>query len=330
MSRWFCRPVLGVALLAVVTTACSVHVTGAPVAGPASTRSLADPGRIHAEDALGDLTLWNPCSVVIPDELPEEWSTLMYAPVAYEYCAMDVTTDGETTAGEVQVGYLYRSTHDLAKYESGKRPGGITVVPVGTEDGACTNDIVFADGIALVVRVLPVSEDDMDVMCDVSEVVADKIIDAVRAGQSETLELPENSLGGLDPCEVVKASMITLVPGLTADIEAESQISRHSCWWESADGIMLNVDFNIGYMPEGDSGQTSHGRYTAVSRYDDGDSYSLCAVDGEHVPFEYPTESELMERVAIWVYLKPGQVEAACTAASAVANALWPELPALD
>jgi hypothetical protein len=330
MSRWFRRPVLGLALLAVVTAACSVHVTGAPAAGSASTRSLADPGRIHAEDALGDLSLWNPCSVVIPDELPEEWSTLMYTPVAYEYCAMDVATEGDTTAGEVQVGYLYRSTHDLKEHESGKRAGGITVVRDEEDADACTNDIVFADGIALVVRVLPVSEDDMDAMCDVSDVVADKIIDAVQAGQAETLELPENSLGGLDPCEVVKASMITLVPGLTADIEAERQVSRHSCWWESPDGIMLNVDFNIGYMPEGDSGQTSHGRYTAVTRYDDSDSYSLCAVDGEHVPFEHRSDSELMERVTVWVYLKPGQVEDACTAASGVANVLWPELPPLD
>jgi hypothetical protein len=36
-----------------------------------------------------------------------------------------------------------------------------------------------------------------------------------------------------------------------------------------------------------------------------------------------------MERVAIYLYLKPGQVEAACVAALQIADKLWPKLPPL-
>jgi hypothetical protein len=329
MSRWTRHPVLGLALLAAVTAGCAVQVTGTPQAAstPSSSSSnkpLADAERIHADDALGDLTRWNPCSVVIPEELPEEWTAELLYPVAFEYCVASVAM-ADDTSGEVQVGYLYRSTHDLAEFRSEERPGGITVVPVGTEDGSCTRDIVFADGIAVVVRTLPDDENDLQKVCEISDGVVDQVLDAVMAGQAAGLDLPENSLGEIDPCDVVEPAMLTAVPGMTPDVEAERQVSRHTCWWEAADGAMLNVEFEISDQPAGEDSTTTHGRETSTLEYEDDEASSLCRVDGEHVPFD----DDLVERVAIYVYLKPGQVAQACAAGTAVAEALWPELPAL-
>jgi hypothetical protein len=266
--------------------------------------------------------------VVDPDDLPKAWSGTREFPVAFDYCSMDVTTDDDVTA-EVQVGYLYRSTHDLAEHESGQRHGGITVVEADFEDGSCTRDIVFADGIALEVLSWPY-DDDVDAVCEISDEVADQVIEAVMSGRAESLSLPDDSIGEIDPCELVTPDIAAAVPGITGDMQAGTQAARHSCWWETPAGDgALNVEFQIGRSPVGDEEKTIHGRTTAITQYPDYDDSSLCVAEGEHVPFEHPEKSSLVERVSISVYLQAGQVEAACAAASAVADKLWPELPPL-
>jgi hypothetical protein len=324
MSRW--RPVLGLALLAFVTAACAARVGGIPTAVAPSSPNFPNPDRIQAEDALGDLTMWNPCSVVDPDALPESWTGTVDVPVAFEFCALAVTTD-EGTKADIDVGYLYRSTDDLDDYE--KRPGGLTVVPQASDGVDCTRDIVFAYGIALAVRSYPDDPDDAAKMCAISDEVVEHVIDAVVAGDAESLSLPKNSLGHIDPCELVTDDVTIAVAGITKGAEPENRISRHGCWWDSPTDGTLNVQFEIGHLPDGDSGKTSQGRYTTVTRYEDDETSSLCAVNGEHVKFAYGSETGLMERVAIYLYLKPGQVEAACVAASQIADKLWPKLPPL-
>jgi hypothetical protein len=316
------------ALLVVVTTACSVEVDGTAKAAESSRRYFEHPDRINAADALGELTTWNPCSVVDPDSLPESWHGTRRIPVGFDYCVMEVTTDDDVAA-EVQVGYLYRSTHDLDEHESGKRDGGITVVEADFEDGSCTRDIVFADGIALEVLSWPF-EDDVDAVCEISDEVADQVVEAVLSGRAESLSLPDDSIGELDPCELVSPDIAAAVPGITGDMQSGSEVSRHTCWWESPNGVTaLNVEFQLGGNPVGDEEKTVHGRSTTITQYPDYDGSSLCVVEGEHVPFEHPEKSGLVESAGIWVYLEPGQVEAACVAANAVADKLWPELPPL-
>jgi hypothetical protein len=314
------------ALLAFVTAACAARVGGIPTAVAPSSPNFPNPDRIQAEDALGDLTMWNPCSVVDPDALPESWTGTVDVPVAFEFCALAVTTD-EGIKADIDVGYLYRSTDDLSDYE--KRPGGLTIVPQASDGFGCTRDIVFADGIALAVRSYPDDPDDAAKMCAISDEVVEHVIDAVVAGKAESLSLPKNSLGQIDPCELVTDDVTTAVAGITKGAEPENRISRHGCWWDSPTGETLNVQFEIGRLPDGDSAKAVHDRYTAVTRYEDDETSSLCVVDGEHVKFAYASATGLMERVHIGVYLKPGQVEAACVAASAVADALWPKLPPL-
>lgn len=326
MSRWV--HFLAVFLLAVVTGGCAVAVSGTPAGFAPSTRRLADPDRIHTDDALGDLATWNPCSVVDPDNMPTGWTAELDIPVAFEYCLLTVTAITGAQA-DVEVGYPYRSTHDLAQYQSGVRQGGLTVVPDDLGEGDCTRDIVFADGIAVQVRSWPYDTDANahNKACEIGDVVVDQVVDAVVAGKAETLRLPKNSLGDIDPCSLVTREMAAIVPGITAAVPAESQVSRHSCWWQSPDGPMLDVEFVIGRLPTGDSGDTRHGRYTTVTRYPGDEKSSLCEVAGEHVPFPHESATGLKENVNIYVYLAPGQLEAACTAASALADALWPKLP---
>lgn len=324
MSRW--RSVLGMALLAILLAGCSVHRTG-PSMAAASTRSFPDPDRIQAEDALGDLTTWNPCSVVDLAALPKSWTSIMDSPAAFEDCAISVTTDDGVVA-EIQVGYL--SEADVDEDKADAREGGINVIPADDSANACARDIVFADGIGLEVRTWTENQDNADALCDISDEVVEHVIDAVMAGRAESLRFPENSLGDIDPCDLVTSDVTALVPGLSASARPERQISGHSCWWvsETADA-MLNIEFGIGHLPVGDSGVTVDGRYTTVTHYADSENSSACVADGEHVPFKYGSKPGLMERVAIYVYQKPGQVEAACTAASVVAAVLWPKLPPL-
>jgi hypothetical protein len=320
---------VGLAVLAVLTTACSVHLHGTPLADTPSTKSFPNPDRIEAEDALGDLTTWNPCSVVDLDELPKAWTTTVDSPAAFEECSIAVTTDDGVVA-EIQVGYLYESDHDLNDDGAESRAGGLIVVPNYDSANACARDIVFADSIALEVRTWSENQDKTDALCAISDEVVDHVVDAVMAGRAESLRFPDNSLGEIDACELVTAEVVAVVPGLSPAVRPEPQVSTHSCWWanETADA-MLNIEFEIGHLPVGDSGSTVDGRFTAVTQYADGEDSSLCLADGEHVPFKYDSKQGLMERVAIYVYQKPGQVEAACTAASAVAAALWPKLPPL-
>jgi hypothetical protein len=324
------RVVLGVAVLALVTAGCAVKVNGtaAPAGNAPPSHGFSESDRLDAEDALGDLAEWNPCSVVDPDDLPESWNTEMDSPAGFEDCVMNVTTD-DGKGAEVQVGYLYESDHDVAKFSDGKRSGGLTIVPVENEDGSCTRDIVFDDGIALAVLSWPDNPDDAEKVCDISDTVADAVAQAVFEGRAERLQLPENSIGDTDPCELVSSDITTKVPGITADVRPSDQVHRHSCWWHGDNGNLLNVEFEIGGMPSGDSGETRQDRYTAVTRYPDDAENSLCVIDGEHVPFKFENASGLMERVGIWVYLQPGQVEEACTTGLAVADVLWPKLPSL-
>jgi hypothetical protein len=267
--------------------------------------------------------------VVDLDALPKSWTTTVDSPAAFEECSIAVTTDDGVVA-EIQVGYLYESGHNLNEDGAEARAGGLIVVPNYDPGIACARDIVFADGIALEVRTWTEDQDNVDAMCAISDEVVDHVLDAVLAGRAENLRFPENSLGEIDACDLATSEIVALVPGLTAGARPDPRVSGHSCWWVSDTGAAtLNIEFEIGHLPVGDSGSTVHDRYTTVTRYADGENSSLCLADGEHVPFEYGSKSGLMERVAIYVYLKPGQVETACTAASAIASALWPKLPPL-
>lgn len=326
MSRW--TRGLGLCVLAVVTASCAVSVSGTPSAAPASggtsdTKEFDNPDRIAAEDALGDLPSWNPCSVLDTEAMPKEWTASVDVPAAFEDCEMSViSSDVDAT---VQVGYLFRFRDDLDAGES--RDGGITVVPDEEDGGACARNIVFADKIALVVRTYSNADDPESAICEVSDTVVDAVLEAVMAHKAAPLELPEDSIGEIDPCRIVTPEMAALIPGITASVDADPQVSKHSCWWSTDGAPGLNVEFEIGKQPTGDSGETVQGRYTAVTRYQDDAKSSLCSVIGEHVKFEVDGASGIMERVGIYVYQDLGQVEQACAAGKALAEALWQELP---
>ncbi|MFL6123466.1 hypothetical protein [Actinophytocola sp.] len=329
MSRWARLPLSGLVLLALVAAGgCANKTFGTPTAvtTPSSARHFDDPDRLTAKDALGDLTRFNPCSVLDPAGMPAAWHVSIDVPAAYEYCVMSVNTK-EGVQAEVQVGRLYQSDHESG--ESQSRAGGLRVFPSDDTGNACSRDIVFADGIALVVRSWAQKAKDATAMCGISDEVVDPVIDAVAAGRATSLTLPEHSLGAIDPCDVVTTEMATLVRGITAGVRPDRQLSGHSCWWMSDQGTMLEVAFDIGRLPAGDTGETTQGRYTAVTHYADDTASSTCAVVGEHVPFAFGSTTGLIERAGIWVYLKPGEVEAACTAGKQLADELWPELPPL-
>ena len=56
---------------------------------------------------------------------------------------------------------------------------------------------------------------------------------------------------------------------------------------------------------------------------------SFCTVETGHIPFtEVAGVADQVELASVFVTMPPGQSAAACTAAQAVAEGLWPKLPA--
>lgn len=295
-----------------------------------SRREFEDPDRLTSRDALGDLALLNPCSLVDPDALPDTWTAVIDVPVAFNFCEITVTTkDGAVI--EARVGKPQPAWNAPEDHPSGAREAGISIVPgrPGIRDG-CGRNIVFADRVALEVNSYMDTTMGTTDPCTVSDTIAEHVVTAVLDGRAESLDLPESSLGALDACELVGPDLLAAVPGLGADAERYEWITGHSCWWEKPDTpAILDLEFGIGHLPTGRSGTTLHGRYTATTQYADSAKYSTCEVSGEHVPFDYKDEMALLERVTIIVRLPAGQGEAACAAATAIANGLWPALPPL-
>lgn len=347
MSRW--TRALCCALLLVVVGGCTHRVGDGQATGSAhrgapgtdrvivppsevapSRRVFENPDKLTAEDALGDLALFNPCSVVDPGMLPDTWTSVVRVPVAFEFCDLEVTTDDGAVV-QVNIGQPHEPWNDPADHPSGAREAGISIIPGDPEsrDG-CNQDIVFADGVALVVSTYTDTTMGAPKNCTVSETIADQVVTAVLDGRAESIQHPDGSLGSLDACTLLGPELLALVPGLGANAQKQESITGHSCWWGSPDlRAVVNIEFQIGHLPVGGSGTTLHGRYTATSPYDDTEQDSLCEVTGEHIPFEYKDEMAILERVAIYVWQPGGQLEAACAAANAVANGLWPELPPL-
>lgn len=310
-----------------------VTADGAAATSSATTpsrRVFENPDKLTARDALGDLTLLNPCSLIDPETLPDTWTTVIDVPVAFNFCEMDVTTkEGAVVQARVGKPQLPWSTGKDQPSRAGK--AGISIAHGRPSiRGGCSRDVVFADGIGVGINAgVDTSMGSVD-PCVVADALADHVVATVLDGRAESLAFPENSLGRLDACKVVEPALLAAVPGLGADTEPGEFIAGHSCWWENP-GTRATVDleFEIGHYPSGATSTTLHGRYTATTQYADFDQYSLCEVEGEHVPFEYKDEMVIMEKVKLLVRLPAGQGKAACTAASKIADGLWQALPPL-
>ncbi|MFC4851872.1 hypothetical protein [Actinophytocola glycyrrhizae] len=309
----------------------SVGGSSVPTSGATpSRRVFANPDKLTAQDALGDLTLLNPCSVIDPDTLPDTWTTVIDVPVAFNFCEISVTTR-EGAVIEARVGKPQLPWSTGKESPSSKLEAGISIAH-GRPDirGGCARDVVFADGLALGVNAVADTSMGNTDPCVVSDALADHVVSVVLDGRAESLTLPEGSLGGLDACTLVGPELLAAVPGLGADVEPMEFVAGHSCWWENPDTrATLDLEFEIGPLPVGDSGGALHGRYTATTQYADFGEFSLCEVGGEHVPFEYEDEMAIVESVTILVRLPAGQGKAACTAASTIADRLWQALPPL-
>lgn len=99
----------------------------APTSGATpSRRVFANPGKLTAQDALGDLTLLNPCSVIDPDTLPDTWTTVIDVPVAFNFCEISVTT-GDGAVVDARVGKPQLPWSTGKESPSRKQEAGISI-----------------------------------------------------------------------------------------------------------------------------------------------------------------------------------------------------------
>lgn len=328
------RPVvhLLVVVAAVVAgTACSVQVVGTPSAAPVSSppgRELRNPDRIAAADALGDLTTWDPCSVVNPDTLRGVTKAWLDERESLDYCR--ITVDTGKGRAFTTIGWLYKaSALDLKDFKSETRDGGLKVVSAGHKGRACVRYLVFDDDVSMSVETYPEGDDPAVDLCGVSDVVVDHVIEAVPRGRAESFDFAQNSIGRMRACDEVGNDIAAKVPGLERS-ESVSGLSGHQCRWRVVDEFPeLSVRFHIGYNPSGRR-ETLAGRDANVASNEVSDQVeksSLCTVTGEHIRFQHRSGEKLNELVSITVLLPPGQAEAACDGARAVAAELFPKLP---
>ncbi|TDV39739.1 hypothetical protein [Actinophytocola oryzae] len=310
------RVIAVVALMAL--SACTSRYGGMPTAG----ETLPEPKELTATSVFEDLTTVAPCSLTDPSAFDTVGSARYGEPeLTLDYCTILVETADDRSV-TVNVGLL----EELATLPEmdhqrdverglwvGQRPDGST----------CAQLLVFPDGITVEVYAYE-SPNDADT-CEIAEAAMNHVIQVVLDGHVTHREPALNSFVTLDPCGLITDEDVAAVPGLTGMRKPYDYPGKHKCRW-AREGAGVVVAFGAGRPPA--TSQPVAGRPTATNPVDLPER-SYCTVETGHIPFtEVPGVADQVELASVYVHMPPGQATAACTAARALAEALWPQLPA--
>jgi hypothetical protein len=318
-----------IALAAVaVLSACATQVSGTPVAG--DTVPPPEPEELTAEAVFDDFTTVDPCSLTSPDVFDSFGGVDFAPPESLDYCAISVrTSDGEAT---ISVG-AFSTIHETPELQ-GKRvkdiDGGLWVGQYDDTPTYCSQLLVFPDDVT--VEVLGAVFDGDTDTCPMVEAGMDHMIEVIQDGDVKHRDPRTESLIEIDPCSLVDSSDVTAIPGLTGVQRMREYPGRHSCFWAAGDDLSLRINFSAGPKPTateaGGNENPIAGRPTAMNPYPELGSSAFCAVETAHFPFtEVKDADDVFELASVFVRMPKGQVDAACVAARAVAEQLWPDLP---
>lgn len=280
---------------------------------------------------LGKLTTIDPCSLVDTGAFAEFGTAEIAAPESLDDCLVKIRTSGSETV-DLYVGSLDStdSYPDLAAKPSTEVSGGLKVVDYEADsEFFCTQLLVFSDGVTLSVTG-SVYENEEPKLCDMVEAGMGQVVEVVRGDDVKHRDFPPNSLGRLDPCEATPAATVAKVPGL-GSVEAKEYPGRHGCSWTAADNsVRVRVLFGVGEPPKPNQGGSQApiaDRPSVLVPTPEAGSFSFCSAHTAHIGFRAEGRSGLVEIATVFVRMKEGQVDAACTAATDVAAAVWPKLP---
>lgn len=198
-------------------------------------------------------------------------------------------------------------------------------------NGECDDALQFGgDTIDLGITVFVSQGAGSQSLCDAANEVGKAVGDVINSRtQMQHFTVPRNSIARLAACGLLNNTQI----GNYRLADMPENPSGHECLWQpdSTRTIQAGVELLIGTKVDAQSGAEPaqiHGLPSYTVKYDTGD-YTCCEVDTKRLPWGSPG-SGLVEIASVFVVEGPGQIDAACTMATEMANVVWPKLPPLS
>lgn len=309
-----------------VLSGCTSKVGGLPVA--ATTL----PDELTSEVVFDDLTTVAPCSLTDPAAFDEYGTAELATPESLDYCAIRVKTaaDADVLLSIGAFGVL-SAQPELEGNRVKDIDGGLWVGQQDDTPSFCSQLLVFPDGVTMQVSgsVYDGSAD----TCPMVETGMDHAIEVIKDGDIDHRDPERDSLLTIDPCSLVDDDDVAAIPGLEGVSRPDDYPGKHTCFWEKGAGSPVNVRLQFGAGPEpgvysqGGTEGLVGGRQSATNRYPEVGENSYCSVETAHIQFDEIKGEDAYEVASVYARAPGGQVDAACAAATAVAELVWPELP---
>lgn len=290
---------------------------------------------ISACKRLGDFSTLDPCSLISLGALPADLIASPMVRDSLDDCAFHITA-GANKDVELEIGELATTGNPgTANYDAGAQelqPAGLALEQGTVSQGQCDDALYFSgDLVDLEINVFASDDNGDQALCDAANEVG-KALGTVLASTvaMQHFTVPKNSIAKVKACGLLNGSQIA---GNTVDGQPETP-SGHSCWWlpdNTNVNVEYGVDLEIGNTLDrqaADSHTQIHGLDTYTLKYSDAD-YTRCEVDTYRLPWG-SASSDLHEIASVWATDSPGQIDAACTAATQLANVVWPKLPPMS
>ncbi|WP_436501166.1 hypothetical protein [Actinokineospora sp. HUAS TT18] len=330
-------PLLAACLTLGVLTGCSTQVASAPpsTAGTTATPTSSsvapkpravDPANMTAAavfggDMLGVDVETDLCGFLRPEDLKGADTARVGDPRGFGTCAIEVSR--RAGAVKIKVGRFFDVAAHPVEGEPKALPGGLKEYGGGPAPD-CASQVVFPDKVGLRVW----GEGDAADLCHLVRVAIDAMVARFDDGTVAPRPVAPDSLSRYDACEFLPKDLTRVVPGVWAGQEARSD--RHSCSTGRSDKAWAYVAFKAGYAPVADGRSESEvlaGRPTVVLQRPghEGDAFYCQASTSIRA-----REDKELPGAAEYVLAEVGyRVEPKdCSAAKALAEVLWPKLPA--
>jgi hypothetical protein len=315
-----------VTLLVVVLTACASTVAG-PTAPTHSTATppTPTPPVLTAEQALGDLTTIDYCSLLDLGKASDAGATHLDPVIsAPDECAALATLDGQRIL--ISVGYLASKTADpdrTADVTAKALDHGLKIQ--GTNYGsadACRRYLTFADGTHLATDVTFAADisgtvDQRADLCKIEAAVLDGLIADVTAKKASHLTFPAGTIGTVDACSVLPDIRATLPGPLAEGLQPVPAPTHHHCTWlDSVDYTEIEFSFDYGNLPS-----SPNLRIAGLATLSSPGEWS-CTITTDLGTSPVRRVDQLAE-----LYVRaPDAATDACGAAKTIATAAWPKL----
>lgn len=319
-------------VLVMAVSGCSKAVSGSAVPNAEAAKEAAS--LLTAKRALGEFASIDYCSLLDTTPLPADIGPVTTAPrPAYEYCLFQVRVSG--FEADVQVGFLDNSdtiegterTEDRGKTP----PRGLTIERGPDDSDECHRHLRFIDNIWLTISVGTVSVAGAQAgkgdWCRVADATIDVVIRRVLAKQVRHYSFADKSVGRLDACDLVPASVVNARVGIK-DGTALRFPTGHACYWTGRASTDPIARLFLGHGNSTSDHNTKEEilakrRSYVTPYYPHDNEYSLCDVETNHID---SPDLGYKELVVVEVALG-GKDKDACAPARELAKEVWAKLP---